>query len=204
MLAMDIGRNYARSYISRADRIDLERVNRLYQEMEQEALDAFRSTGVSPEQVMFSRTADMRYIGQFHEVEVEVAGGRLGAEDMQKALENFHRKHENLYTFKMHWKGAEFLTFRLRATAAKAPFQLREIGSGGEDASGALKRRRTCWFQGREVDTPVYGGDKLSAGNRIAGPAIIEETATTVVIPAFFTCYVDRWKNYALTRQSKP
>ena len=204
MLAMDIGRNYARSYISRADRIDLERVNRLYQEMEQEALDAFRSTGVSPEQVMFSRTADMRYIGQFHEVEVEVAGGRLGAEDMQKALENFHRKHENLYTFKMRWKGAEFLTFRLRATAAKAPFQLREIGSGGEDASGALKRRRTCWFQGREVDTPVYGGDKLSAGNRIAGPAIIEETATTVVIAAFFTCYVDRWKNYVLTRQSKP
>jgi N-methylhydantoinase A len=56
MFAMDIGRNYARSHISRADRIDLEKVNTLYEEMEREALAAFDLLGVPRTQVVFSRT----------------------------------------------------------------------------------------------------------------------------------------------------
>jgi N-methylhydantoinase A len=52
------------------------------------------------------------------------------------------------------------------------------------------------------VDTPIYDGDKLLAGNVIAGPAVIEETTTTVVIPAGFSCGVDRLKTYALERRS--
>ena len=202
MFAMDIGRNYARSYISRADSIDLEKVSRLYQEMEQEALEAFRSTGGSPEQVVFSRTADMRYTGQFHEVETSIAGGKISPADLETAIQGFHRKHEELYTFNMHWRGVEFLTFRLRATAPKAPFHLSQIASGTEDASAALKRHRSCWFNGREVNTPVYDGDKLLAGNRIPGPAIIEETTTTVVVPGSYTCAVDRLKNYVISRKS--
>ena len=202
MFAMDIGRNYARSYISRADSIDLEKVNRLFQEMEQDALGAFRSMGVSPERVVFTRTADMRYTGQFHEVEVEVATGKFSPKDLESALQNFHQKHEDLYTFNMHWKGVESLTFRLRATAPKAPFHLRQIRSGGPETSAALKRHRSCWFNGREVNTPVYDGDKLLAENQISGPAIIEENTTTVVIPESFSCSVDQWKNYVLTRRS--
>lgn len=203
MFAMDLGRDYARSYISRADRIDLDRVNRLYEEMEQEALEAFRPMQVPSGQVVFSRSADMRYIGQFHEVEVEMARGKLGPSDMEKALQSFHQKHEELYTFNMHWKGVEFLTFRLKAVAPKAAFHLRQIGQGGRDASAAIKRRRSCWFNGREMDTPVYDGDKLLAGNLIQGPAIIEESTTTVVIPETFSCSVDERKNYVLTRRSQ-
>jgi len=203
MFAMDIGRDYARSYISRADRIDLDRVTRLYEEMEQEALEASRSMHVPSGQVVFTRSADTRYIGQFHEVEVEMARGKLGPGDIETALQSFHQKHEELYTFNMHWKGVEFLTFRLKAVAPKAPFHLRQIGQGGRDASAALKRRRSCWFNGREMDTPVYDGDKLLAGNLIQGPAIIEESTTTVVIPETFSCSIDERKNYVLTRRSQ-
>ena len=198
MFAMDVGRNYARSYISRADRIDLERVDRIYQEMEEEALAAFRSMHASAEQVVFSRTADMRYIGQFHEVEVEVAGGRLGGEVVEGALQAFHRKHAELYTFSMPWKGVEFLTFRLRATTPRTPIHMRPIAPGTEDASTALKRYRSCCFNGRQVDTRVYDGERLQANNRIEGPAIIEETTTTVVIPASFACAVDSANIYML------
>ncbi len=202
MFAMDIGRNYARSYISRADGIDLDKVNRLYQEMEAEAVEAFRSMQIPPDQVVFSRTADMRYTGQFHEVEIEVAGGMLSPREMETALQNFNHKHENLYTFNMPWKAVEFLTFRLRATVAKAPFHMRQIGRG-TGTSAALKRYRSCWFHGQDINTPVYDGEKLLAGNQIAGPAIIEETTTTVVVPESFSCSVDQWKNYVLTRRDK-
>jgi N-methylhydantoinase A len=167
--------------------------------MESEALSGFKELQVAPEDGIFTRTAELRYIGQFHEVEVAVPNGDLSDAVLEEVIENFHKKHEDLYTFNMRWKGVELLTFRLRATAPKAPFELSKVAKGKKDASGALKRRRQCWFEGKEVDTPVYEGGKLQAGNHIAGPAIIEELTTTVVVPTNFTMAVDDWRNYILT-----
>jgi N-methylhydantoinase A len=211
MFAMDVGRNYARSYICGAKHIDIEKVNRLYGEMEAEAVAGFRANGIAAAEVVFRRSAEMRYSGQFHEVEVELmgstsspqGGAAFTAEQLEATVNEFHRQHEKLYTFRMPWKAAEFLTFRLRATAPRAPFHLRQIDAGGPDGASAIKRRRRCWFEGREIDTPVYDGTRLLAGARFSGPAIIEETTTTVVIPARFECAVDQWKNYLLTRVEK-
>jgi len=201
MFAMDLGRDYARSYVARAASVDLLTMNQLYSAMEREALEAFRAMGVSGGAVTLRRTADLRYIGQFHEVETEMDGGELTRKHIDDTVEAFHRQHESLYAFSMPWKGVELLTLRVKATAPKAPFHLREVQRGDSDASGAFKRRRRCLFGGKETDTPVYDGDKLRAGNLLSGPAIIEEPTTTVVIPEGYRSEVDRFKNYVLTRQ---
>jgi N-methylhydantoinase A len=198
MFAMDIGRDFARSHISRADGLDLGKVNSLYAEMEAEAYAAFAGMGVGKESITFTRTADMRYVGQFHEVEVEMSGDELGSEAVPVILEAFHRQHEALFEFSMPFLKVEFSTFRLKASAPKAPFALKRIGAGGKDAQAALKRRRNCIFSGKQVDTPIYDGERLLAGNVIDGPAIIEERTTTVLIPGGFRCTVDELKNYVL------
>ncbi|MBI4291160.1 MAG: hydantoinase B/oxoprolinase family protein [Betaproteobacteria bacterium] len=201
MFSMDIGQDYARSFVSRADSIDLAALNRVYGELEAEALASFKAHGISAKDVTFKRTADMRYVGQFHEVEADVANGTLTQEHIAATVAFFGRKHEELYTFSMPWKQVDMLTLRLKATAPRAPFSLPEAGrSSSTDAGGALKRRRTCRFGGRDVDTPVYDGEKVLAGNVIRGPAVIEETTTTVVIPEAYICSVDKHKNYVLTR----
>ncbi len=223
MFAMDVGRNYARSYITRFVDLDADRVQELYGEMEQEAVAGFEEMGYRAEDVSFHRTADLRYIGQFHEVEVEMpmdpgqdlsdtaertfrasvfrdAGGMRMLDAVEEAIDNFHAKHYDLYTFNMPWQGVELLTFRLRATVPKAPFELHRIPRGGPDPSAALKSHRDCWFGGGRVSTPVFDGGRLQAGNRIAGPAIIEEPTTTVVIPGSFVATVDAQRSYHLTR----
>ena len=75
-----------------------------------------------------------------------------------------------------------------------------QVAHGSADPRPALKRQRTCRFNGRDVKTPVYDGEKVLAGNVIPGPAVIEETTTTVVIPEAYVCSVDKYKNYILTR----
>jgi N-methylhydantoinase A len=202
MFAMDVGRNYARSYITRAKQLDVDRVNTLYGEMESEAISGFAALGVPAAAVSFSRTADLRYIGQFHEVEVEVPAGTVTTEAIEVAIANFHARHEQLYTFNMPWQGIEFLTFRLRATTPKTPFELRRIDDGDGDATRSLKRRRVSRFDGRDAETPVYDGELLRSGDRFSGPAIVEETTTTVVIPPRYDCEVDAYKNYVLTRRT--
>lgn len=198
MFAMDIGRDYARSYVARAESLEVDAVNRLYEEMEAEAYAAFEAMGVAKKIVNLTRTADMRYVGQFHEVEVDVPGGTLSESSVPGILEAFNQRHENLYAFSMPHLKVQFLTFRLKASAPKAPFRLIKIDRGAADASAALKRSRTCIFAGSPVATPVYDGEKLLAGNVIDGPAIIEEATTTVVIPKGFRATVDEFKNYVL------
>lgn len=82
------------------------------------------------------------------------------------------------------------------------PFETRRVAELEGDASRALKRRRTCWFDGVAVDTPVYDGALLGAGDTLEGPAIIEETTTTVVIPSRYDLRVDAGRNYILTRRA--
>ncbi|OGA13010.1 MAG: hypothetical protein A3H32_03375 [Betaproteobacteria bacterium RIFCSPLOWO2_02_FULL_63_19] len=198
MFAMDIGRDYARSYISRADSLDLDKVNALYAEMEAEAYAAFADMGVAKDSVSITRSADMRYVGQFHEVEVEISAGAVSADGVKDILQAFHRQHERLFEFSMPFLKVEFSTFRLKASSPKAPFALKKIATGGKDPAAALKRRRKCIFSGTSVDTPIYDGERLLAGNVIEGPAIIEERTTTVLVPAGFRCTVDELKNYVL------
>jgi len=201
MFAMDIGQDYARSFVGRANNIDLTAVNRVYEEMEAEALASFKAHRVAAKDIVLKRTADLRYAGQFHEVEADMANGKLTQTDIDAAAADFSRRHEEMYTFSMPWKAVEILTLRLKATTPKAPFALPEVALGDKDPKAAFKRRRTCRFNGKDVDTPVYDGEKILARNVIPGPAIIEETTTTVVIPEAYVCSVDKYKNYILTRR---
>jgi N-methylhydantoinase A len=200
MFAMDIGQDYARSFVSRAANVDLDAINRVYEAMEADAAKSFRDHGIDPKVMVLKRTADMRYVGQFHEVEADMPSGKLGREAIDAAADFFARRHEELFTFSMPWKAVEILTLRLKASTPNAPFALLEVKKAGTDAAAALKRRRVCRFGGADVDTPVYDGEKMLAGNVISGPAIIEETTTTVVVPDAYVCSVDKYKNYVLTR----
>jgi N-methylhydantoinase A len=203
MFAMDIGRNYARSYISSAATADLGRITDLFQQMEDEAANGLKDMGAESGTVEFVRTVAMRYIGQFSEVEVSFPLGEVTAQSLAEAVANFHRRHEELYTFEMLWKGTELLTFYLKATVQKARFELRAAVEGSSDASPAQKSTRECIFNGVPIETPVYDGSLLRAGNRFEGPAIVEEAKTTVVVPPAFTCEVTRQHGYVLNSESE-
>ncbi len=201
MFAMDIGREYVRSYIVRASDVDLAHLGKLYGEMEQQAVEELSASGVDPSQIAFERTADMRYAGQFHEVDVMLPSIPRTADDVESAAAAFHARHHEVYSFELPFRPAEFIFFRLKATVPRQEFHLPGVQVGRPDPSAAFKRRRPCFFAGEWVDTPCYEGDLLQAGNVVEGPAILEERTTTVVIPAHFTCTVDPARTYVLRRR---
>lgn len=201
MLSMDLGRDFARSHVSRVDKVDPAQVASLYDEMEEQALEEFAPLGIGREQISFTRTAEMRYIGQFHEVEVPMPNGKITQQVLEDSVQALHSRHQDLYSFSMEWMPAQFLTFRVLATVARVPFELRRLDDGSVK-SPVLKRMRMCYWNGRAIDTRVYDGDVMGAGAQIEGPAIVEEKTTTVVIPEGFTCQVDPFRNYVLRKKS--
>lgn len=201
MFAMDMGREYSRSYIVRSDKLDLARIESLYQELTDQAIADFAASHIGPSEIIFSRSADMRYAGQFHELAIPLPSRLRSFDDVEAVLKAFHARHKELYTFDLPFRKIEFLTFRLKATAQrKSDFKITSIPQGGKSPKEALKRVRRCLFAKEWVDTPCYDGERLRAGNTIPGPAIIEEKATTVVIPRGFTAGVDASGTYILRR----
>jgi N-methylhydantoinase A len=200
MLAMGIGRDFIRSYPVRADQVDSDRVRALFEEMESEARASFERMGVPAAALTLTRTAEMRYVRQFHEIEVPVPAGDVTEELLAVVSESFHDVHEREYGFSMPVMDVEFLIFHVRASAAPSRVALKEIGPGNARPSGAQTGTRACIW-GREVtETPIFAADLLRAGDRVSGPAIIEAHATTIGVPPPFTAVVDRLGNYRLER----
>jgi N-methylhydantoinase A len=182
----------------------VDRINRLFEEMEVEARRVLGEIGIAPQDTVLRRSIDMRYVGQFHEVEViDIPTGKLGAQEIDQIIEAFHRRHKELFTFDMPLREVEFLNVLLKATVRHEPLKLAEIAAARAGAEKTIKRRRPILWnlaQGYE-ESPVYDGDRLGAGHRIDGPAIVEEAATTVVVPPSYVCTVDKIKNYILSRR---
>ena len=201
MLTMGIGRDFIRSRPVRADQADAAVIDGLYAEMEAEARQAFERMGVAEEDLTLERTAEMRYERQFHEVETPVPAGTVSAETVEQTVANFHSEHEAQYGFSVPAMAVELLIFRLRATAPTPSITVRALPSGGTDPSAALTGSRRCYWRGAVADTPIYSAELLKAGNQVSGPAVIELTTTTIVVPDGFDCHADEFGNYLLERK---
>ena len=146
------------------------------------------------------KSADVRYLGQYHEVEIVLPEGDITDEHIKKLEEEFHEKHAELYTFSLPWIPVEFLNLRMIAKVRGERMSIGKVEAGTADSSGAVKQTRQCYFGGRYRETPIYDREKLKAGNTFSGPAIVEEALTTVVIPEKFRCKIDDYGNYIIER----
>ena len=200
MFCLDIGRDYVRSYICPTGNANPADVNRLYEDMIGEALKEFAVLNVGREDLTLVKSADVRYAGQYHEVEVEFREGDITAEDIQKLAEGFHKKHQELYTFSMPWVPVELRNLRLIAKSKGQKIRMGTIENGGGDVSAALKRKRSCCFNGGYKETNIYDAEKFRAGQVVPGPAVIEHPLTTTVVPEGWQCAVDEYGNYIARR----
>ena len=135
-------------------------------------------------QARFQWLADLRYFGQNFELIMELKGGRLDAAVLGRLVESFHHRHKDYYGYDMRGQPVEIVNLRLVVTAArKAPPHERMKPVRG-DLKQALIEKRRAWFgESGFTATPVYDRDRLPAGCRIVGPAIIEQMDTTTVVP---------------------
>jgi len=174
-------------------------IDQVLREMEEEARRAFEADGFYGGDIRFERMVDMRYEGQEHTVRIRLPADRLGPEQFPDILERFQANYEREYTYRLD-NEAELVSYHLAAfvhVAQPEPPRL-ESGRGGEEA--ALKGRRMVDFgdAGRH-ETPIYDRDRLGADAELLGPAIIEESGSTSVVPPGGHLRVDAYGNLHIT-----
>lgn len=200
MLESNLKHDYVRTLWAPVDELDLDELNQIFGEMETEARSTLEAEGIPPEQVVVERELDLRYMGQHHEVRVATPTGLITEESLSEIARRFHEAHERLFLYSEPESSLESMNASLTATGAIPKTPLADWPQGDSDPSAARKEIRPAYFGDASgwIDTTVYDGRKLEAGNCIDGPAIIEEVTTTIVICPDDRAEIDRLGNVVI------
>lgn len=166
-----------------------------FAEAEGKALATFAEEGIGKDKVTFLRYGKFRYQNQEHTTEVPLSGGKIADESLSKIVEDFHETYEREYTYRLD-APVEMVGIHLVAKAEVGKLEMRPEEIGGADASGAVKGRREVDYalEGKH-QAMIYDGDKLAPGMAFNGPAIIEDSGTTVVVHPKNTVEIDAYRN---------
>ena len=204
LLAADIKENAVRTVLTREDQIDLANLESRFAELESRVGPAVEEQGIAASAVVLERFADVRYVGMASELTVQVPGGTLAEANMGAALDAFHEAHDRAYGYS--YKGeqlAELVNIRVSATGPTAVIEPTEADLVEGDGSSARTGERAVYF-GPDDGSPMcalYDRSKLSAGETIVGPAIVEQYDSTIVVPPWADAKVDGYRNLVIERR---
>ncbi|MBI3827035.1 MAG: hydantoinase/oxoprolinase family protein [Candidatus Rokubacteria bacterium] len=168
-----------------------------FEALERRAAAWFDREGIAPGARAVRRTVDMRYAGQNYELPVAFPDGPQGEAVLGELRAGFERAHEQIYGYVAAEEPIQAVTFRLEAVGAVRRAELRAHPPAGTEASTAIVGRRDVWLAESAgfASCPVYDRDKLGAGHRLDGPAVIEQMDATTLLLAGQTVVVDPYLN---------
>ncbi len=200
MLISDLKHDYVRTYAREIDQVDTSEVSKLFSEMAAEGRAVLNTENVEPARVKIQYAADLRYVGQFNEVEVSLVDNKDGftKSDLETLVNGFHQRHDALYGYAMQDSAIELINLRVTANGLTDKPGQEKQALGAEDASHALLGERQVYFNGSFMSVPVFDGLKLGPGNTVTGPAIVVQPTTTVVVPGDYDFMCDEFQNYLM------
>jgi N-methylhydantoinase A len=196
LLTVDVKNDYVQTYVARHALLDRAAVDKHYAALTATAAEALRAEGFTDAAHRFARTADLRYYGQAFEVRVPVEDGP------DAAVSDFHDAHEQLYGYCFRDRPeqqVEWVNLRVTGIGPIRRPSLRPLSVSRAGPLSALSRRPVHFDDGF-VDTPVFQRAGLIPGDRIDGPAVVEEYGSTVPLHPGFTATVDPLGNLVVTR----
>jgi len=178
MLMADERHDLVRTYLAALDEVDFDALVKISQEMHAEAHAVLKEQRNVRTQIM----VDLRYVGQEFSLSVPIELRQLEAHDAAGMRKAFDDLHERRYAHHAADEPVEMINIRLVAVGERARFEFPSVCQHG---SGQVKVARRPVYMGRTdapVDCAVYHRDRLAPGTEIAGPALIQEYASTTVM----------------------
>jgi len=186
----------------------LEQVNTLFRQLEEKTYKQFESEGIPRSEVTITKFGTMRFLTQYHQIEVKFPIEHLNPSDEGMVEKLFRQNYEALYGKGTTLENARCEIINYRTQGTHRPFipQIhKEPIRSSSDASRAYKNERLAFSLkfNKMVPTRIYDGDKLHYGNIIEGPSIIERWGDTVLIPDDYIASVDEYQNIVIENQER-
>lgn len=209
---MDIRHDLESTFYGNADEVDLDALNRAYEDLEAQVNELLERDGIAPGEAELERSALMRYVGQSYDVAASVPAGKLDTEKVAAAKKSFNEAHQREYGVSSDTFDIAFVTLRITgighaagestdaaAQAIRADAAEREHSNG--NATPSLKGTRQAYFGGQSYEVDIHDVSRLVSHQTIQGPALIEQADGIIVLPPGSKGSVDEYENVLITSE---
>lgn len=199
-LVSPLAREEVNSFITQFNPNDWNRINEMLLQMTEKCISFITNAQNTKAEISISRTADMRYKGQGHEIVVPIPQGTLGPDSLSTIQEHFCTEYQRRYGRNLPAVQIEAVTWRVLAQSSSpntVPGQKKSATK-----RKALKGKRKVFLDNDFYEVPVYDRYSLPVGKEFMGPSIIEEFESTTVIGSLAKFQVDRNRNIIIEMQA--
>lgn len=190
MVISDYLQEYVQTVLLPAAEFTPERAAAAFHDLEARGRQAMQAEGIAPQDIQTSRFLDMCYAGQSFELTVAYTADFVNT---------FHRHHEQRYGYEDSARSTQVVNIRLRVVGpSETTYQSPQEPEQHGDAQQAVVDTIAMFHDGQRVQAPVYDRQRLRAGDRFHGPALVTEYSATTVVPADFGARVDGTHNLLL------
>jgi len=199
LLIADFRYDYSQTFLKKTQEVNLDSLNRAFVDLEVRAIEQMHGEKIPREDMVILRSIEMRYAGQGYELEISAPGGMLGQKDLKRINDTFHQTHRQLYGYASPQETTEFVYLRIAALGKIPKPKFSKEKEGDHKQARALKGKRKVFVQGKFVSLPIYKRALFKPGDRILGPAIIEQMDSTTFLSHGRQATVDPYLNLIVT-----
>jgi len=193
----DFTHDYSLSILKPIAQMEAAALDQAYAALRERAEADFEVEGVPSDRRRYERGMDLRYVGQTTEINVRSAADEVDRPIVIEVfVEEFHRQHAIVYTYSVPGEPVELVNIRLRARGlVDKPAMATSGNRQGPSVPAVAPTMRDVWFDDRAHPTRVFRRENLQTGDRITGPAIIQELSSATVLPPGAVLTVDAYEN---------
>jgi N-methylhydantoinase A len=175
-------------------------------DMETEARETLREHAVDRGRQVIQRALDMRYPGQTYTVTISVPGSGDDKVDLAQLAEAFHSRHSELYNYVIRDEIPFVVSVEVTASGRLEEDPMFKSALGKQECPDAPDPagRRNCYLLSLDDwrDVPVYSRDSLCAGQKLEGPALLDQLDSTTLVEADYVAEADQWGNLIVARRT--
>jgi len=202
MLMSDLRRDFILTKLTTMNSNSIGSINKTFQSMEEQALNNFQKENFKKSDIIFKRYGSFRYLGQDHSVEIPLTNKIYRDNDIENIVADFHNQYEKEFTYRLDSQ-VDMIQFHLVAIAKIDKPVLEKRNISNLKIKDTIKEKRIVDFDEMgEHEATIYNFDKLEPKMEFMGPAIVEDSNTTVVIFPQQKCLVDDYANLHITIKS--
>ena len=185
LVCTDLKRDYVRSLYTLLDVEGVDdRMRQVYRDITSEARDMLSRSGIPQENWNFRYYLDIRYGNQAYELTVPVESSEIEEGALDAIAERYHAQHFTTYDYNAPDEPIQLVNMRASAIGKfGADFIAPRISSANGSKDISPRSHREVYFkESGQTSCPVYDRGDLSAGAEIEGPAVIQESSSTVIV----------------------
>ncbi|MCP4628284.1 MAG: hydantoinase/oxoprolinase family protein [bacterium] len=202
MLRSDLKHDFVRTWVALLKETEPATVRKIFDEMQSDGDRLLLAEGIPRGRITYRFSVDLRYVRQYHEVNLAITAEDLLLETLDTIAGRFHQQHNALFGYSLEDEdtAVELINLRLMCIGKTQKPVFQEEEYDGADASKGIKNRRRIFLplQKHQKEINVYDGLRLKFGNRIAGPAIVEQVNTTTFVTPEYNLMVDKYGSYTM------